>query len=533
MQTGIQEMESTHRPASRAPRITSTSPATGEVLGQVPAWSYEDVMIAVERARAAQATWARTSFDERKELLLRVADLIYERADEIADLIYKENGKPRAEALIAEVTPSVYAVQHVAKHAERMLRDEPIHMFLWRLMGKRSYIEYKPLGVVGIISPWNYPWGIPVGQIATALMAGNTVVMKPSSQAALVGDKIRSVYEAAGLPHDVFTVVQGPGRIGEALIEAQVDHLIFTGSVEIGRHVNQLAAKHFIPTTLELGGKDPMIVLEDADLDVAASGAIWGAFANSGQTCASIERVYAVEGVYDRFVEKVVEKTRRLRQGPDTGFNVDVGAMTNLAQLEIVEQHVADARDKGARVLAGGKRRADLPGFFYEPTVLVDVDHSMDVMTEETFGPVLPIQKVKDEKEAVRLANDSRFGLTASVWTLDADRGRRVASQLVTGTVMLNDSLFTHGAAETPWGGVKESGLGRTHGELGLKALVRPLHVNVDAFPRMKKMWWYPYDEKLYRAMKNFTATFTRMSLSGKSGNLFHLARQFSPKEKL
>jgi succinate-semialdehyde dehydrogenase/glutarate-semialdehyde dehydrogenase len=521
------------RADDKGPRITSTSPATGEVLGRVPACVHEDVLIAVERARAAQTHWAKTSFAERAERMLRVADLIFERADAIADLIYKENGKPRTEALIAEVTPSVYAVQHIAKHAERMLRDQPIHMFLWRLMGKRSFLTYKPLGVVGIISPWNYPWGIPVGQIATALMAGNAVVLKPSSATPLIAEKIREVFEAADLPRDVFLVTQGPGRIGEALIEAQVDHLIFTGSVEVGRHVGQLAAKHFIPTTLELGGKDPMIVLEDADLDVAAAGAVWGAFANSGQTCASIERVYAVESVYDRFVEKVVEKTRTLRQGPDTGFNVDVGAMTNLGQLENVEQHVKDALDKGARALTGGKRREDLPGNYYPPTVLVDVDHSMDVMTEETFGPVLPIQKVKGEHEAIRLANDSRFGLTASVWTLDARRGERVAREIVTGTVTLNDSLFTHGAAETPWGGVKESGLGRTHGELGLRALVRPLHISVDSFPRMKKMWWYPYNEKLYKAMKNFTATFTRMTLSGKSGNLFHLARSFAPKEKL
>ena len=518
---------------SDRPSIRSISPATGEELGSVPAASYEDILIAVERARRAQEKWALTSFAERKEYVLRVADAIADRAEAIVDIIYKENGKPRAEAMLAEVSPSVYAVQHAARHAERILRDEPINMFLWKLMGKKSYITYKPLGVVGIISPWNYPWGIPLGQIATALMAGNTVVMKPSSSVPLISEQIREVFEAAELPADVFTLVQGPGRVGEALIEGQVDHLIFTGSVEIGRHINTLAARHFIPTTMELGGKDPTIVLEDADVDNAAAGVVWGAFANSGQTCASVERVYVVDDVYDEFVEKVVDKTKKLRQGADVDGNVDVGAMTSRGQLDIVEAHVKDAAAKGAKILTGGRRRTDIPGQYFEPTVLVDVDHSMDVMTEETFGPVLPIMKVGSESEAVRLSNDSRFGLTASVWTTSAERGKRVASAIVTGTVMLNDSLFSFGAAETPWGGVKESGLGRTHGEFGFKAMVRPLHVSVDAFPRMKKSWYYPYNAKLYAFMKNFMLAFTRRGVGAKSANIFNLVKSFSPKEKL
>jgi acyl-CoA reductase-like NAD-dependent aldehyde dehydrogenase len=513
--------------------IKSTSPATGKFLGKVEALSHEDVIIAVEKARAAQVHWSKTSFEFRKELLLKLNDVIYDRIDEIASIISQENGKPRTEALSTEVLPSLYAIQYIAKNAERMLRDEPIHMFIWRMAGKRSYIQHKPLGVVGIISPWNYPWGIPVGQIATALIAGNTVVLKPSSSVPLIGEKIREVFAEAGFPEHVFTVVQGPGAVGEAIVEGQVDHLIFTGSVEIGRHVASLASKHLIPITLELGGKDPAIVLDDADLEASAAGVIWGAFANSGQTCASIERVYVLESVYDRFVELIKQKASKLRQGPDENFDVDVGAMTSRSQLEIVKKQVADALEKGATVEVGGKTRDDLPGFFFQPTVLTGVCHSMDVMTEETFGPLLPIQKVKDEAEAIRLANDSRFGLTASVWTTDSERGERVAAQLVTGTVTINDSLWTFGAAETPWGGVKESGIGRTHGKIGLMEMVRPLHISVDSFPRMKKPWWYPYDEKLYLLLKKGMVFLTRKRFGTKSAGLFDTVKNLSLKNKL
>lgn len=513
--------------------IRSVSPATGQELGEVPALTHEDVLIAVERARIASRRWKTTSFDERKEILLRLNDVIYERIDKIARIISLENGKPRTEAVSTEIMPSLYLIQHIARNAQRMLRDEPIHMFLWRLIGKRSFIRYKPLGVVGIISPWNYPWGIPVGQVATALMAGNGVVLKPSSSVPMISEEIRQVFAEAGFPEDLFIVTQGPGKIGEALVEAQVDRLIFTGSVRIGRHINGLASRHLIPTTLELGGKDPAIVLEDADLDAAASGIVWGAFANAGQTCASVERVYVVESVHDEFVRKVMEKTARLRVGPDRDFDVDVGAMTNASQIEVVESHIRDALEKGASLVAGGTRRSDLPGNFFKPTVLLDVHHAMDAMTEETFGPTLPIQKVADEDEAVRLANDSRFGLTASVWTTDADRGERIADRLVTGTVTINDALTSYGMAETPWGGVKESGIGRTHGEMGLKDLVRPLHISADSFPRMKKAWWYPYNERLYRALTGALVFLTRKGLGRKSAYLFDAIKDFSLKEKL
>lgn len=513
--------------------LRSISPATKNVLGTVNTVTHEDILIAVEKARGIQPQWERTTFEDRGKILLKLGEIIYDKADEIAGIISDENGKPRAEALTTEVLPSQYLIQYIAKNAKRMLQDEPINMFIWRMIGKRSYISYKPLGVIGIISPWNYPWGIPVGQVATALMAGNAVVLKPSSTVPMISEKIRELFDQAGFPYNLFQVMQGPGKIGEALIEAHVDRLIFTGSVSVGRHVNTLAAKQLIPTTLELGGKDPMIVLEDADIETAAAGAVWGAFANAGQTCAGVERVYVVEKIYDEFVKKVVEKTRKLRLGPDLNFDVDVGAITTKSQLELIREHVADAVMKGAKILVGGKQRADLPGNYFEPTVMVDVCHSMDVMTEETFGPILPIQKVSDEGEAIRLANDSRYGLTASVWTKDLDRGRHVADQLVTGTVMVNDILFSYGAAETPWGGVKESGIGRTHGRIGLHELVRPLHISVDSFPGIKKPWWYPYNERLYQSLKKGMQFFAGKTIGIKSVSLFNLAKKVAKMNKL
>ena len=512
--------------------IKSINPATGELIGEIEVLSHDDVINAVHTARRAFDSWSATSFESRREIILNAVDLMHERIDEIADIITKENGKPRTESLLAEILPALYMTQWVAKNAQRVLADEPINAFIWRMIGKRSYIQYKPKGVVGIISPWNYPWGIPVGQIANALMAGNTVVFKPSSTVPFIGDAIGKVFHDAGVPKDVLIVTQGPGRIGEGMIDGEVDHLIFTGSVEVGRHVNQLAAAKFIPTTMELGGKDPMIVLDDADLDAAAAGAIWGAFANSGQTCASVERVYVMEKVYDEFVEKVIEKTRKLRQGVDTDFNVDVGAMTNPPQIDIVEQHVEDALKKGATIRTGGKRRDDLPGFFYEPTVITEVNESMDCMVEETFGPTLPIRKVVSEDEAIRLSNDSRFGLTASVWSTNISRAERVASQIMTGTVTINDALSTFGMGETPWGGVKESGTGRTHGEFGLHEMVRPLHIAVDSLPKLKKLWWYPYDKKLYDITKNTLSFFTRKAVGKKSKLLFDAARKISLKDK-
>jgi succinate-semialdehyde dehydrogenase/glutarate-semialdehyde dehydrogenase len=341
-------------------------------------------------------------------------------------------------------------------------------------------------------------------------MAGNSVVLKPSELTPLVGLKVGDVFARAGLPAGVLEIVTGDGSTGAALVEAGVDKIMFTGSVPTGRRVAETAARKLIPVVLELGGKDPMIVFEDADISAASEAAVWGAFANSGQACASVERCYVHASVAEEFTRRVVEKVKALRQ--ESGVACDLGAMSSERQFRLVEEHVGDAVARGARVLAGGGRARGCSdrGWFHEPTVLAGVDHSMTVMREETFGPVLPLMTFRDEAEAVRLANDSDFGLTASVWTRDLKKGRRVASQIEAGTVMVNEVLYTHGIAQTPWGGVKQSGLGRTHGRLGLLEMVAPHHVHVNRLAFMQDVWWFAYTPgaaSLFRSLARRFAT--------------------------
>jgi succinate-semialdehyde dehydrogenase/glutarate-semialdehyde dehydrogenase len=376
-------------------------------------------------------------------------------------------------------------------------------------MGRSSRIIYKPLGVVGIISPWNFPWAIPLGEVVMALMAGNAVVLKPSELTPLTGLKIKDVFSRAGLPEGLLHVVTGEGATGAALVDAGVDKIMFTGSVATGKRVAEQAARNLIPVVLELGGKDPMIVLEDADLETAASAAVWGAFSNSGQACASVERLYVHESIAPQFIERITAETRALRQNRGTTENTDIGAMSSERQLSIVEEHVKDAINQGARALTGGARNEGLEGPFYQPTILTNVNHKMMVMREETFGPVLPLMTFKTEDEAVSLANDSVFGLTASVWTRNVTRGRRVALRLEAGTVMVNEVLYTHGVAQTPWGGVKQSGLGRTHGRLGLLELVTPQHVHVNRLGWIRDLWWFGYTPHAASLFRGFARRFS------------------------
>ena len=381
-------------------------------------------------------------------------------------------------------------------------------------MGRSSQIIYKPLGVVGIISPWNFPWATPLAEVVMALMAGNAVVVKPSELTPLTALKIDEVFKLAQLPEGLLEIVTGDGSTGAALTEAGADagvnKIMFTGSVATGKRVAAAAAKHLTPAVLELGGKDPMIVLADANLQSAARAAIWGAFCNAGQACASVERCYVHESIASQFIELVVKETRALKQDRATENEVDVGAMSNERQLLTVEEHIADAVKRGARVLTGGQRTRNLNGWFHEPTVVTEVDHSMELMRDETFGPVLPIMTFKTEDEAIKLANDSIYGLTASVWTNNIAHGRRLAKQIEAGTVMVNEVVYTHAIAQTPWGGVKQSGYGRTHGRLGLLELVTPQHIHVNHLPFVPDVWWFRYSrgaELLFRGLaRRFTS---------------------------
>jgi acyl-CoA reductase-like NAD-dependent aldehyde dehydrogenase len=474
----------------------AANPATGKAFARVGLLDAEQAQAAIGAAQAAFPAWSRTSFHERARHLDRLRQAIVDDADAIARLVEREQGKPAAEAYAAELLPSLDALKHLAHHAEDLLRDDALEGQQILLSHKQARLVYAPIGVVLAITPWNYPWGLALPVVATALAAGNTVVLKPSPATTLVGLRIGELARRAGLPDGVVNVIAVEDGVAPRLVEdPRVGKIVFTGSVATGKKVMAGAAKNLTPVVLELGGKDPAIVCRDADLDRAARGVVWGAFLNAGQTCASIERVYVERSVAAPFVRLVLEETAQVRTGDPGKGPVEVGSLTLERQRRVVEDHVQDAVAKGARVLTGG-HAVEGPGSFYPPTVLVDVDHTMTVMREETFGPVLPIMIVDSLDEAIRLANDSPYGLTASGWTRSGETARRLQSELAAGIVTINDHASSFGEPTAPWGGVKWSGIGRTHGLPGLREMVQPKYVSLDR-GRGAELWWYPYGEDL------------------------------------
>jgi succinate-semialdehyde dehydrogenase/glutarate-semialdehyde dehydrogenase len=504
-------------PSTQTREIVCINPATGEENGRVPLTTASAVGAAVERARRAQLAWSQRSFHDRAEFILRAREIVLAQVDEISLLISRETGKPPAEAMSMEVVPTLDLMYYFAHNAEGLLRRQKIDIGQYGLMGRSSYLVYKSLGVVGIISPWNFPWATPLDEIVMALIAGNAVVLKPSELTPLTALKIGEVFNQARLPEGLVEIVTGDGSTGAALVEAGVDKVMFTGSVATGKKVAEAAARHLTPVVLELGGKDAMVVLGDANLENAARAAVWGGFANAGQACASIERCYVHESIAREFTERVVDETRKLKVGPPEGEAVDVGSMTNERQLRIVEEHIQDAVEQGARIETGGRRVENTEGWFHEPTVVTNVDHSMDLMRDETFGPVLPIMTFKTDDEAVRLANDSIYGLTASVFTSDIGRGRRIAERIDAGTVMINEVVYTHAIAQTPWGGVKQSGYGRTHGKPGLLELVSAQHIHVNRVPWLPDVWWFRYTGDAADLFRGFARRFTTGSVLNSS----------------
>jgi acyl-CoA reductase-like NAD-dependent aldehyde dehydrogenase len=483
-----------------ARKVVSTNPATCEVLREFECARATEVQQALGRARAAQPAWQAIGVRQRLEIIAKFQQLLNDRKQQVARVITSEAGKPVAEALLTEILVVLDAARFLLQETYGFLREQPLPHGNLATKAKSGHLIREPYGVIGIISPWNYPFSIPATETLAALVTGNAVVLKPSELTPLSALELAALLHDAGVPEGVFQVVIGEGAAGAALVESGIDKLIFTGSVATGRRIAQAAASRLLPVVLELGGKDPMIVLDDADVDVASSGAVWGAFVNAGQTCLSVERCYVHRSIYDAFISACVEKTKRLRVGNGADPTSDIGPLIRERQLHTVEQHVEDARSCGARVITGGQSLTALGPNYYAPTVLADVTHEMLVMREETFGPVLPIMAFDSDDDAIGLANDSEYGLAASVWTRDRARGGRIARQINAGTVMVNDVVSCFGISEAPHGGVKASGIGRTHGRFGLEEMVWVKYLDTDLLPRMKKPWWYGYGVGLSEA---------------------------------
>lgn len=481
---------------SKSNIIMSVNPATKEVIGEVPTMMAAQVEEAVKASWAAYETWQLTSFAKRTKRILELRRLIVREADEIAALISNEVGKPLTEAYLSEMTGPLDMCVWLSENCERILRDQVVQLTNPLLSTKQSLIAFEPLGVVGIIAPWNYPFSIPMMTALMAVMVGNTVVLKPSEKSSLVGIKIAELFEKAGFPKGVVSVVTGDRSTGEYLSRSKLAKLVFTGSVEGGAKVMAQAAPNLTPVSLELGGKDAAIVLPDAPVDWTARGLVWGAFTNAGQACASIERVYIVRSKRtQQLIDRIVFHAQNLKLGAPSDKLVDVGPVIDESQLEKIDQQVQQAKAMGATILCGGSRRDDLGGYFFEPTVLTNVTQGMDIMQKETFGPVLPIMVVDTEDEAVELANDSEYGLCASVWASGLTRAEAVARDLNVGTVILNDCLVSHAFPQVPWGGLKKSGFGRSHSTFGLLDLVNIKHISIDGSGGSHRLWWYPYGQ--------------------------------------
>ena len=490
-------------PVAAKKEFAVENPATGEVIARCPDLDAGDIAAMARRGREVQPAWDALGFEGRGRILRRMQKWVIDHQEEVIAVIRSETGKTYEDALIAEISYGAAAFGFWAANAEKYLADEKVKSSAVLVKGKKLLLRYKPLGLVGVIGPWNYPLTNSFGDAIPALAAGNSVILKPSEITPLTSLKLAEGLRECGIPEGVFQVATGLGATGAALVN-EVDMIMFTGSTATGKKVMKAAADTLTHVSLELGGKDPLIVLADADVDRAANTALYYGMFNGGQTCISVERVYVEAPVYDEFVAKVTEKARALRQGAGASGTVDVGSMTFPPQVDIVERHVEDAKAKGARVVVGGSRGQHDSGYWYEPTILVDVDHTMSAMTEETFGPTLPIMKVRDEEEAIRLANDSPYGLGASVFGKDVKHAEAVARRVDAGAVCVNDALVNYSALELPMGGAKASGLGSRHGPGGIRKYCQQQALLVTRFATKKDPHMYPYSAKMTGRLSKF-----------------------------
>jgi len=505
-------------------KIVKHNPATFELIGELDPTRREDIPGIISRARLAQAAWSSLPLRERKEALKRLQEYVATHLDEMAKVICEETGKPRIEAINVDLMCTLSSAKYSVEKIDTLFRPRKIGFGglspMIRYLGRSSYIQPRPVGVVAVIAPWNYPLGIPFSQVVMAVAAGNAVVLKPSSETPFTGLELRKAFAAAGVPEDLVQVVLGSGSIvGNALASSGVDRVVFTGSTEVGRKIMASAAQRLTPVTLELGGKDPMVVMADADLERAVQGAVWGSFVNAGQTCVCIKRIYVQDSIYGRFIEMFEEAALRIKLG--YGWDdpsVGMGPLISPSAVAEMEAHVARAVAQGGRVLFGGKR-PEMKGCYFEPTAIVDAPQSSDIVQKETFGPIVTILRFGSEEEAIALANDSPYALSGSVWTSDLDKGKRFAESMSGGTVNVNNMGYTFGLASTPWGGSKDSGFGHTHGEEGFAELMEPHHVHVDRGRFARELWWHPYGEEGLELSKGFS----EIAFQGRYGKILSL----------
>jgi len=485
--------------------LEAVNPATGEHLDDIQETAFEEVELYYHQARTAFEKWSTLAISERLNYLTKLRSVMVENMDQLAQVIVQDTGKVPTEALVADIMPTLDAINTIVKHAEKILSPKRVKTPLL-LIGKKSFVEYMPRGVVPVISPWNYPLQLAVVPVISALAGGNTVILKPSEVTPLVGKYIEEMFQKTGFPKDVIQVAHGGKEVGAALTKGNPDYIFFTGSVRTGRIIQEVAAKKLIPTTLELGGKDPFIVFQDANLKRAAKGAVWGAFTNSGQVCMSAERIYVEESIYDDFLNIVKEETEKLIQG--TNEDSDIGSMTFPKQKEIVKHHVKDALEKGAVLVSGSPPENWDDSMFIQPIILANLKQDMEVVWDETFGPVMPIIPFKTEEEVIKWANESNYGLNASVWTSDLKKARRVAGKLVTGAVTINEVLVSVANHYLPFGGTKDSGIGRYHSDEGLKIFCHEKAIILDKGKLNKEIQWYPYKGKYAAFLKLFQSYF-------------------------
>ena len=514
--------------------MRSVNPATLDVVWEAPVAGADEVALAVGAAGAAQRAWRRTTSAERRRRFDALLETLLDRADEIASTVTAETGKPLTESYSAELFVAAESARWIARNADQVLGVERLRTP--RLIAfKRGRVVNEPLGVVGVISPWNFPFGVPFTQVAAVVAMGNAAVLKPSELTPLSGDLVGRMFDEAGFPPDLVRVVHGAAETGGALVEAEgVAKIMFTGSVDAGRAVASAAAPLLRPVTLELGGKDPVLVFADCDFDRALAGALWGSFANCGQICSGAERIYVERPLYKAFTEALASSAHALRIGRGEDPDVDLGPLITEMQRDRVEELVGDATANGAEIRAGGRRpETGLPGWFYEPTVLAGEQIEARVAEEELFGPVVTVEPFAGEAEAVELANSSAYALGASVWTRDAARARRVADAIDAGSVWTNDIAYSYYFAQAPWGGRKSSGYGRTHGLQGLRELVSPKYVDVDS-GRVAVPWWYPYGRAGVEGLKGGLELLYRKGPAARSRGaaarregLAHLTRRY------